>query len=793
MTATSARPAGASRAQRPAGRTPSGPAGPGAQARAEGRLLAVGTATVTAGVLLTMLPMKSVYTDWTWFFACAGCALPYLAVVLPFRLRMKNDWWQVWLGLLACVVVLIWAFLPQHLIAGVVPSLGTGSDLRALLTDAHQSMQVEHAPLPSTSALRFLTAAAVILLVALADALGVLMRRPLLAAAPLLEVLAVASATSGRAAGPLVFAGAAIGFLLILVAGTRLQDRDWGPSVDGSAGRLGGARRMAVTGIIAALIVPIVLPSVSVNLLARAAHHNGTGSGSGSGSNIELNDTADLSGSLKRGDPVPLLQVHVGSTDRPFYVRQKVLDVFDNSGWIASTEDAAETRPVYRRDFSAEPALTSGNQDSTQVKEMQARFQVLQLGGNSLPLLANPVDLQVGIGARWDPTTSTVAGASLSTGVSYSETVAQPDPSEAALRNAPSWRPTGNTALDARYLKLPPQPAEVTQLAQRLTGGQTSDYDKARAISAYFTDAANGFTYSLETAPIANGDSALLSFLHNKQGFCQQYAAAAAVLMRAAGLPSRVVLGYTHQGPDADGNFTVTTADAHAWVEVYFTAIGWIPFDPTPLSGVDSARAVPLPWATHATSAPSNSASATTSRSRTNDVPSARRTDAAQQNSTTGGGSGLHVPWKHLAIALAVILAVLLLVTGPQLLRRRQRHRRFARAIGSGSPEPLWEELAANAVDRGQLWPETVTVGQVPGWLREHGVDVRGSEAVAALALQVERARFSSTGASGVDESAVTGVDQAMRRWGRRAERRQRIGRWLLPASVIRRSTDHRR
>ena len=79
--------------------------------------------------------------------------------------------------------------------------------------------------------------------------LGVLLRRPLLASAPLLEVLAVASATSSRSANPVWFAAAAIGFLLILLAGTRLQDRAWGPSVDGSAGRLGGGRRMAVTGI----------------------------------------------------------------------------------------------------------------------------------------------------------------------------------------------------------------------------------------------------------------------------------------------------------------------------------------------------------------------------------------------------------------------------------------------------------------------------------------------------------------------------------------------------------------
>src|SRR6185312_3570073 len=112
-------------------------------------------------------------------------------------------------------------------------------------------------------------------------------------------------------------------------------------------------------------------------------------------------------------------------------------------------------------------------------------------------------------------------------------------------------------------------------------------YDKAHAISDYFTNGKNGFVYSLSTAP-DDGSNALVQFLTKKVGFCQQYAAAAAVLMREAGLPARVVIGYTHQDPGADGTFIVTTRDAHSWVEVYFSGIGWIPFDPTPLAGSDA-------------------------------------------------------------------------------------------------------------------------------------------------------------------------------------------------------------
>ena len=72
----------------------------------------------------------------------------------------------------------------------------------------------------------------------------------------------------------------------------------------------------------------------------------------------------------------------------------------------------------------------------------------------------------------------------------------------------------------------------------------------------------------------------LVDFLKNKHGFCQQYAAAEAVMLRDAGIPSRVVLGYMHPAPDPDGSFQITSADAHAWVEAYFTGIGLDPVRP---------------------------------------------------------------------------------------------------------------------------------------------------------------------------------------------------------------------
>ena len=71
----------------------------------------------------------------------------------------------------------------------------------------------------------------------------------------------------------------------------------------------------------------------------------------------------------------------------------------------------------------------------------------------------------------------------------------------------------------------------------------------------------------------------------SRQGFCEHFSSAFVFLMRAAGVPARVVTGY--QGGDTnpvDGTYTVRQSDAHAWTEVYIGGTGWVRVDPTALS-----------------------------------------------------------------------------------------------------------------------------------------------------------------------------------------------------------------
>jgi hypothetical protein len=130
------------------------------------------------------------------------------------------------------------------------------------------------------------------------------------------------------------------------------------------------------------------------------------------------------------------------------------------------------------------------------------------------------------------------------------------------------------------YLALPESvPRRVRDLAAQITSGQSTPYDRAKAIEAYLRQ----FPYTLEIpAPPAGRDVADYFLFDLQKGYCDYYATALVVLARAAGLPARLVAGYASGYYDAPAAaYRVTQADAHAWAEIYFTGLGWVEFEPT--------------------------------------------------------------------------------------------------------------------------------------------------------------------------------------------------------------------
>jgi hypothetical protein len=120
----------------------------------------------------------------------------------------------------------------------------------------------------------------------------------------------------------------------------------------------------------------------------------------------------------------------------------------------------------------------------------------------------------------------------------------------------------------------------VAALARRLAAGATTEWEVVARVHHYLLD---GGRFRYTTNLPRTGPFPLVDFLlGDHAGYCQHFAGAAALLLRLAGVPARVVVGFATGVPQPGGRFTVRDVDAHAWIEVYFQGIGWVAFNPTP-------------------------------------------------------------------------------------------------------------------------------------------------------------------------------------------------------------------
>jgi len=132
----------------------------------------------------------------------------------------------------------------------------------------------------------------------------------------------------------------------------------------------------------------------------------------------------------------------------------------------------------------------------------------------------------------------------------------------------------------ATYLRLPAVDPRVPQLAANVAGPAQNDYDKASAIENYLR---TRYGYTLELPRTKVKDPIANFLFERKQGHCEYFASAMAVMLRTQGIPSRVVNGFrSDEFNDLTGNYVVRAKDAHSWVEAYFPGYGWQTFDPTP-------------------------------------------------------------------------------------------------------------------------------------------------------------------------------------------------------------------
>ncbi len=231
---------------------------------------------------------------------------------------------------------------------------------------------------------------------------------------------------------------------------------------------------------------------------------------------------------------------------------------------------------------------------------------------------------------------------------------------------------------------------EVRDLAAEITKNANTDGAKAKAIEEHLTSAS--FTYTLH-APTSTGTDIISDFLlRDKAGYCIHFATAMAILARIEGIPSRVAVGFTGGTQEGDG-YKVTTDNMHAWPELYFEGLGWMPFEPTKSIGssVTGENSSPAP--------PSSAPSTSPSTQTVSPEPKPTETTASPSSSPPQTPKGSSTNWTW----LLWIFPVLLLLAFPAVTRLSLRAWRLR---GGQSPvaaaAAAWRELAASHRDLGQ-------------------------------------------------------------------------------------------
>lgn len=150
------------------------------------------------------------------------------------------------------------------------------------------------------------------------------------------------------------------------------------------------------------------------------------------------------------------------------------------------------------------------------------------------------------------------------------------------------WQPGGMAPASAalvlaerdrqRYLALPPAgDARARALAAQWRAAMPSPRARVDAALDYYHAT---FEYTLEP-PLLQGDRIDDFLFRTRSGFCEHFAGSFVYLMRAAGVPARVVLGYLGGEKHTSGYYIVRQYDAHAWAEVWLDGQGWVRVDPT--------------------------------------------------------------------------------------------------------------------------------------------------------------------------------------------------------------------
>lgn len=638
---------------------------------------------------------------------------------------------------------------------------------RDLINEASTTIRESPAPAPVTPGLLMMLQLIVPGLAITVDFLAVTARQPALAGVPLLVIFLLSTSNTGRAMNPVYFVALAVIWLAMVAHGGSMLVRAWSsvrarsttPSrLDdqlGLAGLASVARLLGVLTIVAALAVPMLLPSTSPRFFGQGL---GQGSGGGTGS-VGFSTTLNLANDLRSDNKTPVFKFTTDAIQPP-PLRVSVGGTYSNGQWTDFPE-ASSAQVVggsNNRVLPLPTGMSSGAVEDTQSMTITSNTM-------SSPNVPAPYPLaSADFGDnRWAYAQDTLQPYTFRSVSSYTLSFREPKRDEAE----------GDSQIDRTYfrdqLRLDSSSrSRVEALAKRL-GGSTP-FAKAVAIQNYLRG--DEFTYSLTLAATRTVDGRRLdplsNFLVTKRGYCTQFATAMIMLARAEGIPARMALGFLPGSASGDNTYTVLQSNAHAWPELYIAGMGWTRFEPTP--GVQSGTAPSYTTndsdtATGGGRNPEASASTSSAPSSSAAAGSQAASSAPASSSAASTGSAGR-PWGVIMLVVAVVLIGLLGALVLPLLARRRRDGILAR-LGTHRPvEAQWQVLQSQLSDLGIPPPSDRSPRAAEQYYRSATVlGTSGTEALHRAVQGLEDERYGAPGtAAPIDrdtERVLTAVREA--------------------------------
>jgi len=702
--------------------------------------------------------------------AVAGAASR--AVALPAPL-------QPILQLLALLTLLTVMFAQPAAAWGFLPGPVALAELQELTRIGLAEAEVALAPVPTTQTLILLSVGGIGLVALTVDTIGVTLRLPALAGIPLLLVFALPAAVVRGGVPWWLLPLAVIGWLLLLAADARDDARAWGPLLAKRPGAQAGPRahprmprpraaagaaalQVGLVAVVVALLLPTAIPGLSEPVWVSPS---GDRPGIGGDGPISVDPFASLRRDLVDNPEREVLRYET-TAQSPGYLRLVALDTFDGVTWRPSEAPirVPVTEPLGPPDLAGVADIGESTWD-VRISDLDNAQLPVPYAGSVLTAAGEPLDDRW----TWDPQARTVGGVGVSSrDASYAVAAYDIDPTRAELRAATKRAP--DTLLP--YLQLPDtlSPTLAT-LADEVTAGAQTPYARARALVDWFTDD-GGFSYSTNVVTPPGADP-LESFLEERIGYCQQFAGTMALMARAVGIPSRVIVGFTGGRLTDDGEYVVQARNAHAWPELWFAGIGWVWFEPTPRIGAGVVQ-------------PDYSRDRVDSDTPEAPVPDEVPQPQAPDIAAPAAGAGASGPPALLIVAALAGLAVLIAL--PMVIVAWRRRRRTSRADARLRIEATWRDLGDSVTDLGWTWSRAQTPREAANALaRQVTLGEPERAALRRLVWWIEQVRYAPPTLEFVAPSpAELRADLAVLRRAadRAAVRSRRVRARLAPASL---------